>query len=398
MNFVFISPYFPENYWNFCDRLHANGVNVLGIGDAPFDSLPARLKSALTEYYRVSNMENYDEMVRAMGFFTFKYGKIDWVESNNEYWLEQDARLRSDFNITTGIKAEEIAKFKHKSVMKEYYRAAGVPTARWHLADTLEKSLKFAKTVGWPIVAKPDNGVGANNTYKICSREELAAFFDENGAAAAGYMLEEFVDGEVVTFDGVADGNARPIYAASHVTPDSIMDIAHGEKPLWYYVDPTISPELRRAGEATLRAFGACNRFFHCEFFRLKTGKPGLGKAGEILGLEVNMRPAGGYTVDMLNYAGGLDLYQVWADMVTFGEARHPLARYHRCCCCTSRRDSIGYAVSHAQILEKYRQQINAAPRLPEVLAREMGDQLYIACFEDAGAMAAFREDVQRRA
>ena len=52
MNFVFISPYFPENYWNFCDRLHANGVNVLGIGDAPFDSLPARLKSALTEYYR----------------------------------------------------------------------------------------------------------------------------------------------------------------------------------------------------------------------------------------------------------------------------------------------------------------------------------------------------------
>ena len=211
MNFVFISPYFPENYWNFCDRLHANGVNVLGIGDAPFDSLPARLKSALTEYYRVSNLENYDEMVRAMGFFTFKYGKIDWVESNNEYWLEQDACLRSDFNITTGIKAEEIAKFKHKSVMKEYYRAAGVPTARWHLADTLEKSLIFAKTVGWPIVAKPDNGVGANNTYKICSREELAAFFDENGAAAAGYILEDFVDGEVVTFDGVADGNARPI-------------------------------------------------------------------------------------------------------------------------------------------------------------------------------------------
>jgi len=91
MNFVFISPHFPENYWNFCDRLRANGVNVLGIGDAPYETLPALLKSALTEYYRVDNMENYDEMLRAMGFFTFKYGKIDWVESNNEYWLEQDA-------------------------------------------------------------------------------------------------------------------------------------------------------------------------------------------------------------------------------------------------------------------------------------------------------------------
>ena len=71
-------------------------------------------------------MENYDEMLRAMGFFTFKYGKIDWVESNNEYWLEQDARLRTDFNITTGIKSAEIEKFKRKSVMKTYYQKAGI--------------------------------------------------------------------------------------------------------------------------------------------------------------------------------------------------------------------------------------------------------------------------------
>lgn len=37
------------------------------------------------------------------------------------------------------------------------------------------------------------------------------------------------MDGEIVTFDGVADANAEPIYAASHVTPDSIMEIAHGK-------------------------------------------------------------------------------------------------------------------------------------------------------------------------
>ena len=109
------------------------------------------------------------------------------------------------------------------------------------------------------------------------------------------------MDGEIVTFDGVADANAEPIYAASHVTPDSIMEIAHGKKPMWYYVAPEISPELRKMGEAALKAFGAKSRFFHLEFFRLKTAKPSLGNAGDILGLEVNMRPAGGYTVDMLS-------------------------------------------------------------------------------------------------
>ena len=30
MNFIFISPNFPHTYWQFCDRLKRNGVNVLG--------------------------------------------------------------------------------------------------------------------------------------------------------------------------------------------------------------------------------------------------------------------------------------------------------------------------------------------------------------------------------
>ena len=70
MNFVFISPNFPHTYWQFCDRLKKRGVNVLGIGDASYDSLDRSLRDSLTEYYRVSSMENYDEMLRAIGYFT----------------------------------------------------------------------------------------------------------------------------------------------------------------------------------------------------------------------------------------------------------------------------------------------------------------------------------------
>lgn len=64
-----------------------------------------------------------------------------------------------------------------------------------------------------------------------------------------------------------------------------------------------------------LRAFGASSRFFHLEFFRLTEDKPGLGKRGDIVALEVNMRPAGGYTPDMLNFSQSVDVYQMWADM-----------------------------------------------------------------------------------
>lgn len=61
----------PGNYENFCVALKNDGVNVLGIGDTPYDELSSVLKSALTEYYRVDNMKNYDEMFRAVAFLSF---------------------------------------------------------------------------------------------------------------------------------------------------------------------------------------------------------------------------------------------------------------------------------------------------------------------------------------
>ena len=51
-------------------------------------------------------------MYKAVAYFASKYGKIDYIESNNEYWLEQDARLRTDFNVNTGKKIDEINFFK----------------------------------------------------------------------------------------------------------------------------------------------------------------------------------------------------------------------------------------------------------------------------------------------
>jgi hypothetical protein len=121
-NFIYVSPNFPANHWNFCDRLKNNGINVLGIGDAPYDELSDELKNALTEYYKVSSLENYDEVYRAVAFFSFKYGKIDYLESNNEYWLERDARLREDFNMKTGFYPKDMEAVKFKSKMKKNFQ------------------------------------------------------------------------------------------------------------------------------------------------------------------------------------------------------------------------------------------------------------------------------------
>ena len=106
-NVIFISPNFPTNYWQFCRELKNNGMNVLGIGDQPYYELTPELKGSLNEYYKVSSLENEDEVYRAVAFLTFKHGRIDWLESNNEYWMHQDAKLREDFHITSGYQGKE---------------------------------------------------------------------------------------------------------------------------------------------------------------------------------------------------------------------------------------------------------------------------------------------------
>ena len=82
-NFIFISPNFPTNYWRFCRELKYNGLRVLGIGDQPYEELSGELWGSLDEYYKVSSLENYDEVYRAVAFFIHRYGRIDWLESNN---------------------------------------------------------------------------------------------------------------------------------------------------------------------------------------------------------------------------------------------------------------------------------------------------------------------------
>ncbi len=67
-------------------------------------------------------------------------------------------------------------RIKYKSKMKEYYQKAGIATARYHMVDDLEGCRKFIDEVGYPVVVKPDNGVGASDTHKLSSDEELKSF------------------------------------------------------------------------------------------------------------------------------------------------------------------------------------------------------------------------------
>ena len=370
MNYVFISPAYPVTCTQFCDRLHKHGVNVLGIGDVPYDALNDQLKNALTEYYVVDTLEDYDQVYRAVAFFIHKYGRIDWLESLNEYWLPVDARLRSDFNIAVGTREEKIGDLVRKSCMKRLFIEAGIPTARQHIVSDLDAGLAFVKEVGYPVIVKPDIGVGANGTKKINGEEELRAFYSELPTEL--YVMEEFLCGDICTYDAILDADCEPLFESMCTYPP-VIDSVQNDESIHFFTVAEVPAELRDYGRKAARAFCADRRFVHFEFINITKDYAGIGKAGGYAIMEVNMRPAGGHDPDMMNYAQSIDVFDIYAQMVTTDSAIIPETAEHYVCAYAARKDGCSYVHTPEEIMERYGSAIVMQEEMPPIDWPSMG-------------------------
>ncbi len=275
--------------------------------------------------------------------------------------------------------------------MKEFYEKVGIPVARYHLVDDFKGCMAFIKKVGWPVVVKPDNGVGASDTHKLSSEEDLKCFLEIKQPIT--YIMEEFIHAEVNSYDAIIDSNGNPIFETGNVTPMSIMDIVNEEDNSIYYIVKDLPADTRKAGRATVKSFGVKSRFVHFEFFRLTQDQEGMGKKGDVVALEVNMRPCGGFSPDMMNFANSTNVYKIWADMIAFDKSTLETGE-HVFCAYAGRRDGKPFAMDHEAIMEKYGERMKMVGRIPDVLSDAMGNQMYVAAFPTKRALDTFYRDV----
>lgn len=367
MNFVFFSVHFPDFNREFSYHLKNLGVTVLGIGDTAYDRLHEKLKYSLTDYYQVSDLENYDEILRAVGYFTFKYGKIDRFESLNEYWLEMEAQVRTDFNID-GVKLDKVDDFRRKSRMKHFFKMAGVRTIPYLEQLTPSRVKAFAKASGFPFIIKPDKGSGAFMTFRISNPQEIDRFF-EIAPPGMDFIAEEFVDGSIVTYDGLVDHEGKILFESSTEYDQSIMDVVNFDDHVHYISMVRVPADVLKAGRKIIGAFGARERFFHVELFRSR-------KDDEIIALEVNMRPPGAWMTDAINFTHDMDIYREWASMVANGWIDGPfVGKYYTAY--ASRKDYKHYKFDHQSILDQVNRKMVKHAAIEPVFSRAMGNYAY---------------------
>ena len=382
MNVVFISPHFPPQFFHFCAALRERGVNVLGLSDAPWHELAPALQSALGEYYQ-ANVDDYEQAYRALAYFTWRHGRIDRIDSHNEHWLGLEARLREDFNIP-GPRPAEMHQRRTKTGMAHTFRRAAVPHIEGERVTSLEQVRAFVRAHGFPVVLKPDLGVGAARTYKVSSDAELDAVLS---ASLRDFIVQPFIAGNIVSYDGLADGSGRIVFETAHGYSAGIMEVVNEQRDVSYWNLREIPGELVRLGRRTVEAFDIRERFFHIEFFELPDGS--------YRALEVNIRPPGGFTTDMMNYSADVDVYRLWAAVLT-SDPLHGLAyerKYH--VGYASRRWGRRYRRSHPELVEMLGSRLLVHREMPRAFAGAMGDEMYLIRDPDEHRMQQALAEIQ---
>lgn len=388
MNILFLSPHFPRHYFRFCQALQRSGATVLAIANAPYDSLAPELRAALTEYYYVSSLEEYDSLLRGAGYFTHRYGKLDRIDSLNEHWLYSEARLRTDFNVP-GPQLTTIDRIKRKSVMKDFFRQAQVPVAQGQLLspDTSARAAAeaFIARYGYPVVVKPDIGVGAAHTFLLRNKAELEGFFAQ--PPATEYIMEEYIDGDIYSFDGLLDQAGTIVFSTGHQYSQGVMETVNDDLHISYWSLRQIPADIEQAGQAILQQLELKERFFHIEFFRRRS-------SDQLVALEINMRPPGGLTMDMFNFACDFDLYQGWADILVHNRFPEPWERkYH--VLYAGRKAAKPYAHAHEQILAHCGDLLIHHEPIDGIFSPAIGNYGYLLRSPDLAPLFAARDYIQ---
>lgn len=386
MEFLYLSPEFPPNFANFIFQLDKYGANVWALGEANFYDMPSRLRNAIRYYVRtdLTSIEAVEKALEELLYAKAAMGtptQFDVVESHNEIWLGLEAHINRILNIP-GIRPEDLGRLKKKSAMKQQFMGSGLTVARGERLKDPVHGLALAKEIGFPLILKPDEGVGAGNIHKVTDPAQLEALLYRLDGE---YFMEAFVDAPIVSYDGLVDRDGRLLFENSLTYGDGVLDYVHG-KDTFFYVERHIPKPLIEIGRQLVETFDIRRKFFHFEFFH-----PG----DTIMPIEINCRPPGGAILDMMNYSVDDDLYAAYARMIT-GRGQASVASDKKFYCAYVGRRDRSYVFSHDQLIKRLGDALVEFGENPKIFQEAMSRYRYIIRSTNRQKLLKMAGDIKR--
>jgi biotin carboxylase len=322
---AFVAPFLLPATGRFVSKAAVLPDVSLGVVTTePVERLSPELKRQLDGHWRVDDPLDPEQLVEAVRGLSRQMGPVERLVGALEQLQVPMAYARDVLGID-GMNVETALNVRDKSRMKSVLQDAGVPCARHQLVTRPDEALAFAEAVGFPLVAKPPAGAGAQATYRL---DDLSALHGWLGSvpprAEAPGLLEEFLVGDEHTFDSVTIGGETVFSSISDYVPTP-LDVLRQPWVQWTVVLPREQNDPRyeriwEVGPAALRALGVRDALTHMEWFRRPDGSIAVS--------EVAARPPGAQITSMLGYVHDVDFYRVWAELVILGRFDPPERRY----------------------------------------------------------------------
>ncbi|MCU0700325.1 MAG: ATP-grasp domain-containing protein [Myxococcaceae bacterium] len=312
-NIVFVAPFPAEVTQRFVRAVaRLSDVRVLGVVHTPPPGDEGRVYD---DVVRVERPLETASLIEGVAELKRRYGQPYRIIGILEAVQVQLAEVRAHFGVE-GTSPQVAELFRDKSRMKAALAKAGLPVARNAILRSLSDAKAFAERVGFPMVLKPVQGMGAKSTFRIRNVGQLLTTLNSLGVGHGREVLaEEFLRGREFSFETITVGGEVKLHSISHYLPTCLEAV---ENPWiqWCCLLPRdVSgreyDQARRIGWGAIEALGLRDGVTHMEWFQRPDGSLAIG--------EIAQRPPGANISLMTGLAHDFDLYRAWARAVVDG-------------------------------------------------------------------------------
>ncbi|MBI6548497.1 ATP-grasp domain-containing protein [Xenorhabdus lircayensis] len=268
-------------------------------------STSTNLSNKEHQYFKgIYSVDNYnspsvDELILKL----VEEKQIDRLVSATEIDVLRAAQVREKAGLMGQNEISALA-YRNKWIMKSLLRKNGIPVAKMLQVTDRQSVEKFADECGFPIVIKPVDGGGSVGVQIIHYAAQLQNINFES--LKQGYLVEEWIEGEFFTIDGLMRNGEMLHCWPSHTTANFSAVSGNSALLSWMLLpDNPLTAQLSSFMSKVIMSLPPTpdTTAFHAEAFFCE-------KTHHLVLCEIACRPGGAGHVPVYEMAFGLNLYK----------------------------------------------------------------------------------------
>ncbi len=300
-----ISSYFKGE--RFIQQAKALGCRVLLLTEEKLatEKWP---RESIDEVFLMPDLSVTQHVLNAVSYL-YRSQWIDLIIPLDEYDVENTATLREHIRLP-GNGQTKTRYFRDKLAMRMKAAEGGILVPNFTGVFNYDRLREFMTRVPAPYVLKPRTQAGAMGIKKINHQDEIWPVLEKLGDEQTGFLLEQFVPGDVFHVDSIIV-NGKVSFASAQKYGAPPLTVSH-DGGIFTSRNLAASSEdavaLKQFNEEVLKALGMEHGVTHAEFIKAHAD-------GKLYFLEVAARVGGANLSDMIEQATGINLWEEWAKL-----------------------------------------------------------------------------------